>query len=200
MGHKEAAAALTFCTHQAVHARAGKPTPEGAQSPTSPHTWAPWAAARRAARALRPLLYRLPGVHHTEATNVSPEEATEREMAGRGGAERGAPPQVRAGRACFCAGVRPACASLRAGARLGACLSLRRRPALRARSRFPRGARGHKGLQGKRGARPTSVERLQVANDLERIFGAGAGLAGTASLVPPYAPFPSFPFHLLSLF
>lgn len=84
--------------------------PEGAQSPTSPHTWAPWAAAKRvarAARALRSLLYRLPGVHHTEAANVGPEEATEHEMAGRGGAERGAHPQVWAGRTCFCAGVRP---------------------------------------------------------------------------------------------
>lgn len=65
------------------------------------------------------MLYRLPGVHHTEATNVSPEEATEHEMAGRGGTERGAQPQVWARRACFCAGVRQARASLCAGARLG---------------------------------------------------------------------------------
>lgn len=93
--------------------------PEGARSPTFPRTWAPWAAARRAPRALRPLLYQLPGVHHTEDAYIGPGKATEHEMAGRGGAERGTLPQVRAGRACFCAGVRPACASLCAGARLG---------------------------------------------------------------------------------
>lgn len=56
----------------------------------------------------------------TQRTRTSlPGKATEHEMAGRGGAERGTLPQVRAGRACFCAGVRPACASLCAGARLG---------------------------------------------------------------------------------
>lgn len=73
------------------------------------------------------------------------------------------------------------CASLCAGAQPGA------------RSRVPRGALGHKGLKGKHGARPKSVERLQAVGDLERILGSGAGLAGTASLAPPYAPFPSSP-------
>lgn len=39
-----------------------------------------------------------------------------------------------------------------------------------------------------------SAERTQAVSDLERIHGAGAGLAGTESLAPPYAPFPSLPF------
>lgn len=174
--------------------------PEGAQSPTSPRSWVPWVAAAHAAEQRRPLLYQLPGVHHTDAANVGPGEATERKMAGRGGAERGAHPQVRAGRACFCAGVRPARAPfLRRRPVGGGVPFLRRRPAQRA---FPRSQR-RAGTQRATGKTRSTAEVCGGASgldDLERIFGAGAGLAGTASLVPPYAPFPSFPSHLLSLF
>lgn len=109
--------------------------------------------AARAAPTLRPLLSRLPGVHHTEAAHMGPGKAAEREMAGRGGAERGAP-SLRYGRgAPVPAQARGRHApSLRAGARVGRALLCA--GALRgARSRVPRGALGHKGLQGKRGAR-----------------------------------------------
>lgn len=175
---------------------------ECAQSPTSPvlgcrgqrQDTQPAQLEQR-----RLLLYQLRGVHHTNAANVGSGEATEREMAGRGGAEQGAHPQVREGRACFCAGVRPARAPFCAGARLGACLSLRRRPAQRA---FPRSQRraGTQRALGKTRSAAGVRGAASGLDDLERIFGAGAGLAGTAGLVPPYAPFPSFPFHLLCLF
>lgn len=79
-----------------------------------------------------------------------------------------------------------------AGARLGRAL-LCAGAQLSARSRVPSGALGHKGQTGKYGTRPQSVERLQVVSDLEWIRGAGAGLAGTASLAPPSAPFSSSP-------
>lgn len=78
----EKAPALMFCTHQAVYIRA---EPEAAV--TSSRIWAPRVAASLAALALLPLLYRLPGVHHTEAAHTSEGETPEREMAGRGGAE-----------------------------------------------------------------------------------------------------------------
>lgn len=163
--------------------------------PTSPRSRAPRAAAEPAARTastLRTSLYRLPGVHHTEAAHIGPGKAPEHEMAGRGRGRgrggpilnygRGAPVSAQAcGRHApsLCAGVCLGRALLCAGAQLSA------------RSRVPSGALGHKGLMGKHGTRPRSVERLQVVSDLERIRGAGAGLAGTAGLVPPSASFPS---------
>lgn len=60
--------------------------------------------------------------------------------------------------------------------------SLRRRTARRAFPRSLRRAPGHKGLEGKHGARPTSSERLLVRSGLARTVGAGAGagLTGTA--------------------
>lgn len=115
-------------------------------------------------------------------------------MAGRGGAEEeGRPFSTTAGARLFLrrrAGV--IAPSLCAGACLGRAL-LCAGAQLSARSRVPSGALGHKGLTGKHGTRLKSVERLQVVSDLERIRGAGAGLAGTAGLVPPSAPFPSSP-------
>lgn len=61
---------------------------------TSPRSRAPRAAAESAAHTastLRTSLYRLPGVHHTEATHISPGKAAEHEMAGSGrGRGRGA--------------------------------------------------------------------------------------------------------------
>lgn len=57
---------------------------------------------------------------------------------------------------------------------------LRRRTARRASPRSLRRAPGHKGLEGKHGARPPPTERLAVRSGLERTTGAGAGLAGTA--------------------
>lgn len=163
--------------------------------PTSPRSRAPRAAAESAARAasaLRTWLYRLPGVHHTEAAHIGPRKAPEHEMAGRGGAERRGAPILNYGRgapvsAQACGHYAP---SLCAGACLGRAL-LCAGAQLSARSRVPSGALGHKGLTGKHGTRPRSVERLQVVSDLERIRGAGARLAGTASLAPPSAPFSS---------
>lgn len=55
----------------------------------------------------------------------------------------------------------------------------RRRTALRAFPRSLRRAPGHKGLEGKHGARTALSERLVVRSGLERTPGAGAGLAGT---------------------
>lgn len=45
---------------------------------------------------------------------------------------------------------------------------------------FSRRAPGHKGLEGKPGARTAPTERVAVRSGLERTVGAGAGLAGTA--------------------
>lgn len=76
---------------------------------------------------------------------------------------------------------------------LEAWLSLRRRPAQRAFPRSPRRA----GTQRAVGKARSAVEVCGAASDRKRpgadFFGAGTGLTGTAGLVPPYVPFPSFP-------
>lgn len=172
--------------------------PEGARSPTSPRTWAPWAAARRAARALRPLLYQLPGVHHTEDADIGPGKATQHEMAGRGGAERGTLHQVWAGRACFCAGVRPACASFCAGVRLG-------RAFLCAGAQLSARSQRRAGTQRAIGKERSAAEFCGTASgherpgaDFRRGIRARRNRRNRWSL--PTFPFLPFPFHLLSLF
>lgn len=142
------------------------------EAPTSLHSQAqqqpldanfvPRASQRRAigaAPAIRPLC---PGFR---ASITRRPRAPEHEMAARGGAEAGRP------------GAAPTPDS-----RLGApSAPLRRRTARRAFPRSLRRAPGHKGLEGKHGARPASTERLAVRSGLDWTPGAGAGLAGTAS-------------------
>lgn len=139
------------------------------------------------------MLYRLPGVHHREAANVGPGQATEREMAGRGGAKGGAHPHVWAGHACFCAGVRPARAPSCAGARLGGVPFFAQAPSSARVPAFPEARRDTKGCResAERGRGLWSDFGSQTT--WSGFSGAGSGLTGTAGLVPPYVPFPSFP-------
>ena len=148
-----------------------RPSPEKVEAPIRPklgHSCRVWAPSspreqRKDQQTGRPLRRGLCCPCFRASITRSP-RAPEHEMAVGGGAGRGDPeqrPLTTPGKAR-----RPA--------------PLRRRTARRAFPRSLRRAPGHKGLEGKHGARPASTERLAVRSGLERTTGAGAGLAGTA--------------------
>lgn len=162
----------------------------------------PWAAARHAAHAARAttaFVVPASGRPSHRRRKRRPRRGDRTQNGGQGRGRAGRPSSSTGGARLFlrrrAAGTPPFCA----GARLGGRLSLRRRSAQRAFPRFQRRAGTQRAI-GKTRSAAEVCGATSGLDDLERIFGAGAGLAGTAGLVPPYAPFRSFPYHLLSLF